>query len=67
MKSPIILEDALRLIAEGTVDMRYPFRCAPREVLMERAKKALSDYEASDNPYLLSGDELAKTEKMRRN
>jgi hypothetical protein len=41
----IILKNALELIAQGTVDMQFPLRCAPREVLMKHAKDALSRYE----------------------
>lgn len=40
----IILKNALELIAAGTVDVQYPFRCAPREVLMKHAKDALRNY-----------------------
>ncbi len=47
MKSPIILEDALKRIAEGTVDAQYPYRDRPRDVLMAFAREALRRYEES--------------------
>lgn len=48
MKSKIILEDALRLIAEGTTDTEYPLRAAPRDVLRDYAKDAIKRYDASE-------------------
>ena len=44
MDKTIILKNALELIAAGTVDVQYPLRCAPREILMKYAKDALTRY-----------------------
>ena len=43
-KPTTILIKALELISQGTIDKCYPFRCAPRDVLMEYAKDALVQY-----------------------
>ena len=42
MKEHIAI-NALGLIASGTVDIKPPFRAAPREVLMEYAAKILKE------------------------
>lgn len=48
MKTLSILKNALQLIADGTTDTHYPYRAAPRDVLMDFARDALRRYDASE-------------------
>jgi hypothetical protein len=55
-----ILWNAVNQIAWGSEDEEPPFRAAPREVLIEIARKAIDSYRklsSGINPTLSSGDE----------